>query len=395
MTGLAERIAELNDELIALRRDFHAHPEIGYGEHRTAGIVEEYLRDLGMDPQRVSGTGVTAVLEGGSSEGPVLLMRADLDALPIAEDTGLEFASQNSGVMHACGHDAHISMMLITAKVLSGMRDHIKGKVKFCFQPNEEITGAEQMIQDGVLEHPTVDAAMGVHIWTPLKSGTIGVKAGAVTSSMEVFKVTVKGYGGHTGYPESAVDPVLAASAVVQSVQQVQTRKLSLMKPTVIMFGRISGGTKSNIIPDSVELEGTIRYLYRAEPGSREHPLTLFKETVERTCEAYGCTAVIDSYHENDATVNDEQMAALARSVAAEVVGEQQVTEHASMACEDFAAFGQRVPAVFSFIGTANEAAKSSFPHHNPKFTIDEGTLPIGVEFLVRSALRYFAETGI
>ncbi len=390
---LKERIAQLQDELVKLRRDFHAHPELGFREFMTAGKVEAYLQALGLATERVSGTGVVALLQGeadGTADSPVLMLRADMDALPIDEETGLEFASKEAGVMHACGHDAHMAMLLVTARLLSELRGSFAGTVKFVFQPDEEVAGAVKMVSDGVLENPRPDAAMGIHIWSPLPSGVIGVRPGAVTSSMDVFTVTIYGKGGHTGYPESAVDPVLAAAAVIQGVQQVQTRLVSAMKPTVIMFGRIAGGTKSNIIPGEVVLEGTIRYQYSAPADDPEHPLQLFRSKVEQLCTAYGCSCTITAVHENDAVVNDPQMTRLARETAVEMVGQEHVVEYATMACEDFSSFADRVPAVFAFIGTANEQACSNYPHHNSRFTIDEATLPAGVEFLVVNALRYF-----
>lgn len=390
MKKVQEAVRSHNEELIALRRDFHAHPELGFQEFGTSKKITTYLKGLGLEPQTVTKTGVTALLKGGTGKGPVLLMRADIDALPVEEQTGLPFASEEKGLMHACGHDAHMAMMLTAAKILVSMKDSFNGTIKFVFQPNEEIAGAQAMIDDGILENPTVDAAMGVHIWSPLPSGTLGVKSGAVTSSMDVFKVIIKGRGGHTGYPDSAIDPVVCAAAVVQQVQTIQTRFISPMKPIALMFGRISGGTKNNIIPDSVELEGTIRYLFATKPGNADNPTDKFKTMVTDICNAYGCTCEFDFNHENDAVVNDSTMTALAYDVAKSIVGEANVVEHASMACEDFAAFGEHVPAVFTFVGTASDEAKSTYPHHNPRFTIDEGTLPIGVEFLVESALRFF-----
>ncbi len=389
--SIQEAVKSYTDELLALRRDFHAHPELGFQEFRTSRKIEQYLKSLGMEPMKVSTTGVVALLKGRTDNGPVLLMRADMDALPVEEQTDLPFASEHTGLMHACGHDAHMSMMLTAARILTEMHESFDGTIKFVFQPNEEIAGAQIMVDDGVLENPKVDAAIGIHIWSPLPSGTIGIKSGAVTSSMDVFKVTIKGRGGHTGYPDSAVDPVICAAAVVQQVQTIQTRLVSPMKPIALMFGRIAGGTKNNIIPDTVELEGTIRYLFATRPGSPDNPTDKFKRMVTDICNVYGCTCSFEFNHENDAVVNDPTLTAVAYDVAKGIVGEMNVVEHASMACEDFAAFGKHVPATFAFIGTANEAVGSNFPHHNPRFTVDEGTLPIGVEFLVEAALRYFA----
>ncbi len=387
-------VKDQHEELINLRRDFHAHPELGFEEFRTATVIEEYLQSLGLKTQRVAKTGVVALLPGDDPTGPTLLMRADIDALPVQEETGLSFTSLAEGKMHACGHDAHMAMMLTSAKILSQNTHLFKGKIKFVFQPNEEIAGAQIMIDEGVLENPKVDAAMGVHIWTPLPSGTIGIKAGPVMASMDVFKVVISGKGGHTGYPDSAVDPIICAANVIMAAQSIQTRFINPMKPIALMFGRVSGGSKNNIIPDVATLEGTIRYLYSTKEGSEDHPTTRFKELVNLVCASYGCTASFDIQHENDAVVNDPQMKLLAQEVAVNIVGKDNVVEHASMACEDFAAFAENVPAMFAFIGTASDEAKSTYPHHNPKFTIDEETLPLGVRYLVESALHYFETEG-
>jgi len=390
--NIKDRIAELKDELIELRRDFHMHPELGFQEHRTAEKVEGYLKDIGLVPRRVAETGVVAVLEG-SNPGPVLLLRADMDALPIQEENEVPYVSQSPGCMHACGHDAHTAMLLVAAKLLVEHKNEIEGKVLFIFQPNEEVAGAEIMVEQGAIDDPRPDAAMALHIWTPLPSGTIGVQAGAVMATMDVFRITVKGRGGHTGYPESATDPIIAAADIVQTVQTIQTRRISLMKPTVIMFGKIAGGTKNNIIPDEVVLEGTMRYLYEGGPDSEENPPSLLKHIAENVCATHGCTCDLSIERENTAVVNDPDMVRLARETAVKILGDRQkVVEHASMAGEDFSAFTSRVPGVFTFLGTADAGKQTDYPHHNPRFNIDEDVLPTGVEFLVEGALTYFSK---
>ena len=390
MKQIIDMVKEQHDELIALRRDFHAYPELGFEEFRTAKVIEEYLQSLGLSTQRVAKTGVVALLPGDDPSGPTLLMRADIDALPVQEETGLLFSSKSENKMHACGHDAHMAMMLTAAKILSKSTNLFKGTIKFVFQPNEEVAGAQLMIDEGVLENPKVDAAVGIHIWSPLPSGVIGIKSGAVTASMDVFSLTISGKGGHTGYPDSAVDPIICASNVIMAAQSIQTRFINPMKPIALMFGKVNGGTKNNIIPDSITLEGSIRYLYATKMGAQDHPTTRFKELVNVICASYGCTASFKILHENDAVVNEQAMTMLGQEVAVGIVGAEHVVEHATMAGEDFAAFGENVPALFAFIGTASDEAKSTFPHHNPKFTIDEKTLPIGVRYLVETALHYF-----
>jgi len=395
---LRKRVAGLREELIDLRRDFHKYPELGFQEHRTSKLVEEYLRALGLPVKRLAGTGVEALLEG-SGEGPVLLLRADMDALPVQEENDVPYRSVNDGVMHACGHDAHTAMLLVAAKVLAEQRKQISGTIKLVFQPNEETTaeppGAEAMIADGVLIDPKVDAAMALHIWTPLPSGQIGTDSGPVTATLDVFRIVVRGRGGHTGFPEQAVDPIIAASAVVQSVQIIQTREISLMKPTIIMFGKIEGGTKSNIVPDHVILEGSMRYLYEGGEQSEENPEGRLRRIVAAVGAAYRVECELEIHRENRAVVNHPGMTTLARRTAAEVLGEgDSVISYSCTAGEDFSDFAAQVPSVLYFLGTGNEQKRSCYPHHNPRFNIDEDVLPLGVEMHVRGAMNFFEKKG-
>ncbi len=392
---IKNRIAKLKDEVIELRRDFHRHPELGFQEFRTAGKVEDYLKGLGIPVKRLANTGVVGLLEG-ESDGPILLMRADMDALPIQKENDIPYRSVNKGVMHACGHDAHTAMLLVAAKILLEYRSRIRGKIKLLFQPNEETVvepkGAEVMVREGVLEDPRVDAAMALHIWTPLASGQIGTAAGPVTATLNVFKILVKGKGGHTGFPEQTVDPIIIASSIVQAVQTVQTREISLLKPTIIMFGKIAGGTKSNIVPSQVTLEGSMRYLYGGGEGSEENPEGRLKRIVEGICAAHRARCEFDVHMENRAVINDPQMTELARHTAEEVLGQKgEVLSYFSTAGEDFSEFTERVPGVLCFLGAGNREKETDYPHHNPRFNIDESILPVGVEMHVRSALNYFS----
>jgi amidohydrolase len=395
---LKKRIAALRTELVSLRRDFHRHPELGFQEFRTAEKVEHYLSDLGIPCRRMAGTGVVGLLEGGKA-GPVLLLRADMDALPVREENDIPYRSQNEGVMHACGHDAHTAMLLVAARLLAERQKSLAGSVKLVFQPNEETvtepTGAAALIEAGVLKDPRVDAALALHIWTPLGSGTIGTAAGAVTATLSVFKIVVKGKGGHTGFPEGCVDPIFIASAIVTAVQSLQTREISLLKPTIVMFGKIAGGTKSNIVPDHVVLEGSLRYLYAGGESSEENPEGRFRRIVEGIVRTHRGDCDIDIHVENKAVVNDPRLTKLAAGTAAEVLGDREkVLSYACTAGEDFSEFSARVPSCLYFLGTGNARAGSEAPHHNPGFNIDEDTLPLGVEMHVRSALNYLSEEG-
>ncbi len=390
--NIRREILDLKDELIHIRRDLHMHPELGFQEFRTADLVENYLRDLGLEPQRLAETGVVATMAGtalGSSEGPVLMLRADMDALPIQEENDVPYKSLNDGVMHACAHDGHTAMLLVAAKVLAGMRDKITGKVKFVFQPNEEIAGAEILCDAGAMENPKVDAALGLHLWTPLISGTIGAATGGVMASLDVFKIVIKGKGGHTGYPEAAVDPIIAAADLIQTAQRIQTRDIPLLFPTALIFSKITSGSKSNIIPDEVEIEGTLRYLF--EPTEEYNPSQRLAEVVKSVCAVHKCDYYLEIETENEVVVNAPEMVQLVRETASEILeGSDAIVEHRSMAGEDFAAYAKRVPAAFIFVGTRDPDKGSDYPHHNPRFNIDEDTLPIGVELLVRTTERFF-----
>jgi amidohydrolase len=390
MDKIEKRIRELKSELIHLRRDFHRHPELGFKEHRTAKTIESYLKNLGINTRRMTKTGVVALLEGAKPE-PVLMLRADMDALPITEENELDYKSQHTGIMHACGHDAHMAMLLIAAKILFENKEDIPGTVKFVFQPNEEIAGAIHMIEDGVLKNPTVDAVMGIHIWTPVASGKIAITPGPVMGGLDVFKLTIHGKGGHTGVPEDAVDPVITAANVIQTVQVIQTREISNLKSTIIMFGKIAGGTKSNIIPEKVHLEGSIRFLYPAGPDSEEQPTERFIRIVEQVCKTHRCTCKIDIIHENIPLINNDEMVGIARDTAKEVFGdEKHIIDNQTIASEDFSEFSARVPGVFMFLGAGNEKKGTNVSHHNPCFKIDEDTLTDGVAMHVKGALNFF-----
>jgi amidohydrolase len=390
MMDIKQIVATIADELVEMRRDFHAYPELGFEEHRTARVVEAYLQCLGIPTKRMAKTGVVGMIEGKFS-GPVLMLRADLDALPVSEENEVDYCSKHKNVMHACGHDAHIAMLLGAAKILSGMRHNLAGSIKLVFQPNEEIAGALQMIEEGVLDDPPVNAAMGIHIWTPIPSGMIGVSAGAVMAGLEIFKITVKGSGGHTGSPETASDPIIAAADLVGAAQRIQTREISLLKPTVLMFGSISGGTKANIIPDTVTLEGSIRTLY-ADCGEHK-PMERLKRIAQQVCSTHGCSCQVEWYRENIPLINDPELTQLAVSTASATLGDcSKVVPFGCMASEDFSEFSARVPGVFVFLGSGNEAKGCHYPHHNPRFNIDEDTLPDGVEMYVRFALSFLSE---
>jgi len=388
---IAKQVAEYTDELIELRRDFHRHPELGLEEHRTGEKVVSYLKDCGLEVSRLNRTGVVGLLRG-ARPGPTLLLRADMDALPIQEENDLPYKSINPGVMHACGHDAHTAMLLVAARILTSLKQQLPGNIKFVFEPNEENVGALAMIEEGLLENPRVDACLGLHIWTPLQSGQIGITEGPVMAGMEHFKLVVKGRGGHTATPQSAIDPILAAAAIIQGVQCIQTREIDVLKePTIIMFGRIQGGTASNVIPDSVTLEGTMRYLYEGDPQSDDSPKKRFERIVSNLCAAHRAEYELSFLYGHPTLINHREMAALVQAVAGtELEPAPEIISFVSLAGEDFSEFAARVPSTFYFLGTGNPDRQTDFPHHHPRFNIDEDVLTVGIEMHVRGALAFF-----
>lgn len=383
---IRKRIAELKDEMVELRRDFHRHPELGFEEFRTQEKVIEYLSPLDLKISKIAGTGVVAALEG-ERPGRTILLRSDMDALPVREDTGLPFASEEKGKMHACGHDGHIAMLLAAAKVLAEMRRDLAGTVKFAFQPNEEDAGAFKMIEEGVMDNPKVDGAFGIHLWSQIPSGTIDIVSGPQMASSCYFDLSVRGKGGHAGFAHESVDPIYVATNIVQAVQAVQTRETNALDPVVIMFTEFHAGSNTTIIPEKAELKGSIRTLY--EGG--EEVIDRFERIVRNTCEAHRATFGLAFRTGNVLLSNDPEMTGLVREAGAETLGDaSKVTSSIrTMAGEDFSDYLQHAPGAFAFVGISNERAGSVYPHHHPRFTIDEDVLPIGAELFVRTALKF------
>ncbi|CDC28999.1 amidohydrolase [Firmicutes bacterium CAG:466] len=391
MFDIKKEVAALENELITLRRDFHAHPELGYQEFLTSKKICGYLTALGLeDIQTITKTGVTAILRGTKGEGKTIMLRADMDALPVEEMTGLPFASQNKGVMHACGHDSHMAIQLIVAKILAAHKDEFSGIVKFVFQPNEEEAGALNMIEAGVLENPHVDAALALHLWSPIKTGHIGLSEGPILGTTEEFELEIIGKAGHTSTPHTAKDAILGACSVVQALQVLGTREFDPLLPIAVMFGHIEGGTARNIITDSVKLGGTIRFLFPDEEVNKPKVLAAFERVIAGTCMALGLEYKIKYIPSNPSLFNDAKMVSIVRAAAEETFGTRDnVDDFRSLAGEDFAEFSQRVPSVMTWVGIADPEKKSDFPHHHAQFDIDESMMKYGVELQVRSVLSY------
>jgi amidohydrolase len=376
---------EERTELIETRRDLHRHPELAYEEHRTAGVVAERLRTLGYDPTTGIGeTGVVATVEGGEP-GPCVLLRADMDALPIQEQTGLDFASTVPDRMHACGHDCHTAVALSTARLVR--RPDLapaRGAIKFVFQPAEEGgNGALRMIEQGVLETPPVSAAFGLHVWSQLETGYVDITDGPFMASVDSFRITVRGAGGHGAEPQKTRDPVVAAAHIVTALQQIVARNVDPLESAVVTVASLQAGDAFNIIPDTAVLTGTCRSF---APSVWEALPEQFDRVVRHTALACGCEADITFERINRPTVNDPAMSELVREVAREVVGADRIVSNRTMGGEDFGEFLARVPGCFFFIGAGGPDRP---PHHSPHFQVDEAALDLGVELLVRVAERY------
>jgi amidohydrolase len=372
-------VAEVIDDAIAWRRHLHAHPELSFQERETAAFVRERLQSFEqLDVASPTPTSVVATLRGGRP-GRTLALRADMDALPIQEESGVGFASQNDGAMHACGHDGHTAMLLATAQLLTAMRDELPGEVRLVFQHAEELPpgGAAEIVSSGALDG--VDAIIGCHLVSTMEVGKVAALEGACTAAADTFSVRIEGRGGHAAFPHTAVDPIAAAAQAISSVQQIGSRETPPHESVVVSVTRIAGGTADNVIPGSVELGGTVR-TYNEELRLRT------RDAMERilggVASAHGATSTFTYVEGYRSVVNDPALTALVRQVA----GERLVDWTPQMAGEDFSAYLRLAPGCFFFVGAGGDGA---FPHHHPRFTIDEGALPIGIETLTQTALRF------
>jgi amidohydrolase len=377
-----------HDLLIRTRRDLHRHPELGFQEHRTAGIVAERLRAAGYEVRTgVAETGVIGTLRGGAGEGPTLLLRADMDALPIEEECAHDFTSSHAGVMHACGHDAHVAIGLAVAERLARTREGWGGTVRYVFQPAEEGGGgALRMVEEGVLEG--VDAALGLHVWTGIESGVVGVVPGPFMASAGTFEITVRGRGGHGALPHETIDAVLVGSQVVVALQSIVSRNVSPLESAVVSVATFQAGTAQNVIADTARLTGTVRAF--DVDACAELPRRI-ERVVAGVCSALGAEYSFDYLQDTPPTINDPALADAVRLAALEVVGAERVRtdpDVRTMASEDFGEFLLRVPGCYFFVGARNEARGAIHPHHSPRFNLCEDALPVAVDVLERAARR-------
>jgi len=396
--SLVQEIDELLPGVIADRRHLHEHPELGFQEVETARFVAGRLAALGVEDIRtgINVTGVTGLIRGGmQADGPsrTILLRADMDALPIVEETGAEYASKTEGVMHACGHDAHTAILLGVARVLSERKATFSGTVKLLFQPAEEIGegGAKGMIEQGVLDDPHVDAVFGLHMNPQIPADVVMVGSGPLFAAVDSFFVTVHGKGGHGAYPNTAIDPIAAGMHIVFGLQQLVSRELDPMIPAVVNVCTFHSGTATNIVPPTATLSGTVRTF---DPDVRERLKERICAIAEGTAAALGSRAEVDYHWGYPAGITDAAFSDFAREVLVAQLGEERVRVFPQeMGAEDFAYFLQHRPGTFIYVGSGNEERGITFDCHHPKFDIDEDALATGIEATVAVATAFLNHT--
>jgi amidohydrolase len=390
---IVESAEEIAPGVVADRRYLHQHPELGFQEENTSRLVAERLRAYGLDEVQtgIARTGVVGILRGGKGPGKCVLLRADMDALPIEEENAIDYRSENRGVMHACGHDAHTAMLLGAARVLSMRRDEFAGTVKFVFQPSEEANGggAKPMIEACVLENPTVDAAFGIHVGSLIPSGIVAVHAGPINAAADGVRVTLRGLGGHAARPQMAIDPIVIGAHCIVALQTLISREVNPLSPAVLTIGALHAGTVSNVIPEDATFQGTIRTF---DPETRERLAERIPQVIRGIAETFRATADVEYRLGYPPLVNDAEMAAFVRQVALEVVGPERTEEgEPGMAGEDMAYFINAVPGAYYRLGVRSEAKGIVANHHHPRFNVDDDALATGVAMHAAVALRYLA----
>lgn len=384
MTAVSEVPEEIVSDVVALRRDIHMHPELGFEENRTAALAAARLRSLGFTVHTgIARTGVVAVIEGGQP-GRTIMLRADMDALPISEENDHEYRSRTDGKMHACGHDGHVAMLLGAAQLIAARKADLRGRVCLLFQPAEEgHGGARLMVEEGVLERFGIERAYGLHLSTKYQTGLVGLREGAFYASSDSIEIEIRGKGGHGSAPHDAVDPIYTAANFITSVQQIVSRHVDPLEPAVVTIGSIHGGTIHNVIPRTVRMLGTVRaFSHDVRAGMPER----IERVLKACCDAMGASYAFDYLWRYPVTTNDPEQTEYVRTLAQSVVGHERVViADQLMGAEDFSFFAERIPACFYTVGCAAEPATAP-PHHSSTFDIDEQALSTGVAMMAALA---------
>ncbi|MFD1926766.1 M20 family metallopeptidase [Sporosarcina siberiensis] len=389
---LLTKAADIKPWLVEIRRDLHSHPELGLEEYRTRDKIIEYLTEMGIPfEQDIAHTAVVGFIEGGI-KGKTVALRADIDALPITEMNQVEYKSQNIGKMHACGHDAHTTVLLGAAKLLNDNKKNLKGNVKLFFQPAEEtVGGAKPMIEAGVMENPKVDAVFGLHIAPDIPVGEIGVKYDQMNAASNSLAITIKGDSAHGAYPHNGTDAIVIASQVVTALQTIVSRNVDPTQSAVITIGVIQGGTAANIIADTVTMTGTVRTL---DPEVRSYVLKRIEEVIAHTTQALGGSFTLEIEDGYNALINDNAMVDLVKQTGFDLLGEDKVHQLTlpSLGVEDFAFFAEAAPSAFYRLGCRNEARGIVHGLHTNQFDIDEDCLPLGAAIQALTVYNYLNE---
>jgi len=370
-----------------LRRDFHRHPEIGFKEVRTAGIVVRELVQMGLEvTSGIAETGVVALLEG-SKTGPVVLLRFDMDALPVFEETGAEYASLTPGIMHACGHDGHVAIGITVARMLNEIRDELPGTVKFVFQPAEEGQGgAERMIKAGVLNNPAPTHTLALHLWNEMPVGSVGFVPGAMMAGAALFSIKLTGRGGHGAIPDQTIDPIIAATQIVSALQTIVSRNISPMQSAVVSVTYIRAGETYNVIPQSAELRGTLRFF---EPEVKNKLFTRLEQIIELVAKTFECQSELKITDLTPPVVNDIDLTTRLGRLAESVVPDIKVdSSYRLMVSEDMALMMEQVPGCYFLVGSANSKKGLNYGHHHPKFDFDETALPAAAALMAAAAVN-------
>lgn len=387
--NILEKAKELQDYVVELRRDFHRHPEPSFKEYRTSQRVKEELSKMGIKVESLGETGVVGILEG-NTKGKVIALRADMDALSITEETGLPFSSENPGFMHACGHDCHTAMLLGAAKILSGMKDSLKGAVKFIFQPAEEVaSGAKKIIEEGALKNPDVDFIFGMHIWADTPSGKVILQEGPLMASGDIWNLEIKGKSSHGSAPWQGVDSIVCAASVINGIQTVVSRVNDVRSPIVINIGTIKGGERFNVTPGSTKIEGMNRAF---SSYCRKNMPVWIEKVVKNICTAYGCDYEFNYDFICGVTINDDDATKFTKKSIAKIVGEDGfIATEKIMGSEDFSEYLESVPGALMLLGGKNDEKGCCYSHHSNYFNVDEDALPIGVAAYVQVSIDYLS----